>query len=88
MTRLHIYSADINSDVKILIEVPQEPADQLNLLAIQSGKPHATIILEALTEYQAKHRNDMSRFYGLLAVGDETPDAQAYLDTIWSEWDR
>ncbi len=74
--------------MKILIEVPQEQADQLNLLANQSGKPRAAIIREALTEYQAKHRNDMTRFHGLWAVGDETRDAQAYLGTIRSEWDR
>ena len=74
--------------MKILIDVPQEQAVHLTLLAGQSGKPRAALIREALIEYQAKHRRDMTQYYGLWAGNPEAKTTEAYLTAIRSEWDR
>lgn len=74
--------------MKVLIEVPEQQAAALTWMARQSGKSRTALIREALTEYEAKYRNDITQFYGLWAGNAETRDGQAYLDAIRSEWDR
>jgi hypothetical protein len=74
--------------MRVLVDIPKEQVDSVQLLAQSRGQSRAEVIRQAIDAYISVNSEPISKYFGLWAGEGKVEDARAYEDRVRSEWQR